>query len=341
MLGKLAAVVLAMGMAVTGCGSGSDNGSDSAVGSGNELTTVRVGVMTGFIEHYLAVLGQEQGIWEGNGLEVEITEFGTGVEAVGAVQSSQIDIAEIMDFGLINRLGNTSGNSNLKIYAINYEGKTDAEDSIAINKFYVDPNEISTTADLAGKSIAVSLGTVSEYMVAKVVESAGLTMDDVTEVPTESLSSVAAVAQNGEINATWASGTTASKLVDMGWTALYADADLGLITRDIGVTSDTYVSDEGLAKYIKARDAVIQYYNENEEEAIRIISEKTAVDEDTVRTTLEGSDLTPEFTAETVDSLTNIKDWALSNKYFEEDFNINDFIDTTELESVFADRVSF
>ncbi len=345
-LKKVLSVALIASLFLTGCGNGSAGGSTgssakSEKGTKESLETVRVGVMTGIIEHYIAIVGQEKGIWEKNGIDLQVTEFATGVEAVGAVQTEQIDVAEIMDFAIINRLGTTADKTNLRIYNLNYESDTSDKDSIAVNKFYVNPKTVKDASDLKGKKISVALGTVNEYFVAEGLAKAGLTVKDVTTVPADSITANIAMAANGEIDGTWASGTTASKLVDDGWVALYNAIDLDLLTRDIGVTTDSFATTETLKKYVKARDEVVKYIEENEEDAVKIIADKSSLDQEVIRTTIEGNNLEPEFSNDTVDQLNKLKDWALKNGNLKKDFTLDNFIDLTAVKDAVGDRVTY
>ena len=339
---KLLALTLTAGLLLTGCGS-SDSGSASSADAGSdasgEKSVVRVGVMTGIAEHLIAALGQEKGIWEKNGVDLQVTEFATGVEAIGLVQMGQIDIAEIMDYAIVNRIGTTAKDTNLRIYEINYRSASDREDTTAVNKFYVNPETVSGEDDLKGKRISVSLGTVNEYNIAKVLEKEGLTKDDVTYVPIEGIQANIALATNGEIDATWAGGQTAEKLIELGWTPFFSEAEIGLNARNIGVVSDTFAKDPALEKYIKARAEIIKYYLENKDEAASVISKKTTVKEELVKSTLDGNDYNILLDQAELDHLNELKEWALNNGNYEEDFDLKSFIDTTALAKVYPDLV--
>lgn len=344
LLVKLLAVVLGLGIVAAGCGNADENtdgGKTAGKGKQEDLSMVRLGVMTGISEHFIALVGQEKGIWEKNGINLQLTEFATGVEAVGAVQTGQLDVAEVMDYGIVNRLGTTAGETNLRIFNLNYESSTDSEDSTANNKFYVNPDKISEPSDLKGKNLSVAIGTVNEYQDACVIEQAGLKSDDVHLVAIEGITANLAVASNGEIDGAWASGTTAEKLLELGWKPMYTATELGLLTRNMGVTSDTFVTEEALAKYIKARDEVVSYMLAHLDEAVGIITDKASLDEGIVRSTIEQNNYQPEFSADTLESLNNLKTWAFNNGNFEEDFELADFIDTTAAKSVYPDRIAY
>jgi NitT/TauT family transport system substrate-binding protein len=343
----LLAVVLVVGL-LAGCGSSSSTESSSAgdsAASGSsdtttEKTTLRLGVMTGISEHFIGLVGIEQGIYDKYGIDLQITEFGTGVDAVGAITTGQIDIAEIMDFGIINRLGQTSENSTLRILAQNYVTKaTDSDVELA---FFVNPDKIKSIDDIKGKNISVSLGTVNEYQNAKLLEYAGLSDSDITAVPIESLSDVVAVAKKGdEIDGAWASGQHAINLKKAGWTALITGDELGLTTRDMAVGSDTIAANTDLLeKYFKARSEAVDYITNNLDDVASFIKEKTGIEEDTFKANINSNELENSLTKETYDALTDLKDWAVSKGNFD-DFDLDKFVVTDGLKQTFPDRVTY
>lgn len=352
---RAAAALLGISLLFTGCGSTAGGKTSSSVKSkeaaSSEKTsetsskdgtvTVRSGVMTSTAEQYIAVAGEEKGLWKKNGVDLKVTEFGTGVEAVDAVQTGQLDVAEIMDFAIINRIGNTSDKTNLRLYEINYQSEKNSGDSVTANKFYVNPKKISSGKDLKGKRIAVTLGAVNEYQNSVLLEHFNIPENQVKQVPVSSMPEIAGIAQSGQADGAWAATTTAKKLIDIGWKPLVTAIDLGLPTTDIGVTNKDFAENDALTKYLKARDKVIDYILNNEDEAVKIISKKTSAEEDIVKDTIDRMDFRPVFSADSVDSLTKLKNWALKKGGFKKDFNLKDFIDTSALEKAFPDRVTY
>ena len=74
-----------------------------------ELTNVRLGVYTGGADHYIALVGKNQGIFEKYGLNVESYEFPSGIATVDAMTNDQVDIGMVADYALVNRIGNSFG----------------------------------------------------------------------------------------------------------------------------------------------------------------------------------------------------------------------------------------
>lgn len=347
-LGILLSTVLAAGV-LGGCAKSDatiEKKDNSAVNTESRDTaesddkiTIRTGVMTGIAEHFIALEGIEQGIFEKYGIDYQYTEFGTGVDAVNAITTGQIDLAEIMDFGIINRIGQTSDKSDLRIVAQNYVSKdTGSETALAL---YVNPETVSSIDDLKGKKISVALGTQNEYQNTILREYANLSKDDLTEVPLNSIADTIAVAKNGEIDAVWSSGQYAANLKELGWTPLVKGTDLGLFSRDLAVASEKFASDtEALKRYFQARAEIVDYILNNEDEAAEFIEGKTGISKEQFKDTINGSDLENKFDQDTYDGLKSLKDWSVSAGNFA-DYDLNKFINTEGLKEAYPDRVSY
>lgn len=327
------------GNSKTGSESSDNASSDSASG---ETTTIRYGLMTGATEHFIAVIGQEKGIYEKHGIDLQITEFASGMEAIGAVTTEQVDIAESMDYATINRIGTTSDKTNLVIFGQNYVAAEIESAGSAGNQFYINPKSLSSIGELKGKSVSVALGTVNEYQNAKAYEKAGLTKDDIKEVSVGGITEVVALAERGDIDASWATSTSAEKLIELGWKPVLKDSEVGLRTLDVAVTSKTFAENtDVLADYIEARDEIVNYIHENTDEAAQIADEKTGIGVDMFKSMIAANDQTFQLTKDAYDTFVDIKDWAYKNGNFDTDYNVDDFLDTSALEKAFPDRVTY
>ena len=121
-LRKLTALTLTAGLVLTGCGSAKNDTAEQTTASTEkaetsaqtttsvteteetsasekkELTTVRYAVMTGNPTQWVAIIGDEQGIWADHGIQIEISEFAAGIGTVDAVTTGQADIGFVTDF---------------------------------------------------------------------------------------------------------------------------------------------------------------------------------------------------------------------------------------------------
>jgi ABC-type nitrate/sulfonate/bicarbonate transport system substrate-binding protein len=148
----------------------------------DDLVRVEAGMVTG-IDQVGLPIALEQGFFEKWGLDVNIARpYATGVDALNALQAGESEIVQVgvPMIGAVVRgmdlvaLGNYSGNpaqlgSDTTMALIAKEGSD------------IDPDDLTT---LRGKRIAASFGTINHLYALALLESAGLTPDDVTLVNT-------------------------------------------------------------------------------------------------------------------------------------------------------------
>ena len=320
-------VILGLLAAATGCGSQSQaaDGKDSK--TSEELQTIRLGVMTGNSDQWLAEVGTEKGIFEKYGIQLEITEFAAGINTVDAIVTNQVDIGNLADYAAVNRLGNTQENTDLRLIA-NYA-------SSAVAQLYVNPKEVTKLEDLAGKGLVTQPGTVWDYWNAKTLEKAGIPEEEQVLVNVDSAQASLGVMTTGEGVAVWASGTNAKKLEEAGMEKLMDMEELGLRTDSYFVTTEKYIKDNEalVTNYLQAIKETQEWVQENQQEAAKIVEEKTAIPQEQFLENLEVLQMGVSFEQDTIDHLTGIKDWAFEVGRFEKDFEITDFIDTAPLEN--------
>jgi hypothetical protein len=163
----------------------------------------------------------------------------------------------------------------------------------------------------------------------------------VNQIPVDAEADVLAVAKNGEIDASWANGQQALNLQKEGWTALITADEVGLVTRDLSVGSDTISTNTDLlANYFQARSEIVDYIKNNIDDVATFISGKTGVAEETFKTNMNSYDFESTFTQETYDSLNNLIDWSVSKGNFDT-FDIDTFIVTDGLKQAFPDNVTY
>ena len=159
---KKALVFILTGAAVlslSGCG-----GTEQKV-SGSGLTTVRAAVMTNGAQHWIAAVGEEEGIFQKYGIKLETSEFAAGINTVDAVVTGQADVGNLADYALVNRMGSTQ-DKNLLILSRISSGTGGA--------LYVDGSKVKSLEDLAGQPFATQPGTVWDFWNAKTYEKAGI-----------------------------------------------------------------------------------------------------------------------------------------------------------------------
>ena len=322
-LGKLLALGLSLALTVTtvtGCGdSGKDAGSSSSDSSADtsgsgDATTLRLGVMTGNIDHLIAVLGQEKGFFKDNGIDLQVTEYAAGINTVDALTMDQIDVGIAADFAILNRLGNTEG-SDLKIVA-NYANATGGQ-------FYANPETVKSIDDLNGKKIINLPGVVYEYWNTLVVKKAGLNEGEYEFVNVDSQPSGVAVASAGDADAFWGSGEVGAQLASYGWQPILTLDELGAMTTMFFVTREGWAKEnaETLKKFYAGYNATVDFIKNNTDEAASIVEAKAGLKADLFKQMLASYDLGIQFKQKAFDYLDGVNTWLKENNYYKNPYD--------------------
>lgn len=145
----------------------------------NPRETVRVAYVPimKFAPLYVAA---ERGLFDALGLDVEINRVASGTEAIAFLTEGQIDVGGI---AIVTSLWN-GWNQGLNIRVIAPGGLEPFENSptkLMVRAELHESGAVTTIADLRGRTVAVAGGPGSggEYLAAKALERAGLTIRDV------------------------------------------------------------------------------------------------------------------------------------------------------------------
>ncbi|RKF29003.1 ABC transporter substrate-binding protein [Micromonospora globbae] len=178
---RLAAVGTAVVLLAAACGGGSTVDDDDGAG-GAALTKVRAGYVSAIDQIGLPV-GLEGGYFEEEGLDVELAQpFPTGVDALNALQAGTVDIIQVgtpliaaaqkgIDLVLLgNYTGSASQRSIDETMAV-----------VAAPGAEIDPADLKT---LRGKRIGVSVASINHLYLLGLLDSVGLSTNDVKIVNT-------------------------------------------------------------------------------------------------------------------------------------------------------------
>ncbi|WP_193605045.1 ABC transporter substrate-binding protein [Nocardioides dongkuii] len=182
-LAAAAASVTVLGL-LAGCGS------DSADAGEGGKPVLRVGVQKDGIRSVLT----EAGLLEDLPYEIEWSEFTAGPPIIEAAAADQIDVAWV---GSAPPIFGAAADAAFKVVAT-VEERDQKQDSILVPE----GSDVTSVADLKGKTIAVAKGTSGHGHLLLALEDAGMTLDDVEPqylAPADGL----AAFQSGEVDA-WA-----------------------------------------------------------------------------------------------------------------------------------------
>lgn len=232
------AAAAALTLAVAGCGSDSDSGSGSTqlrVGPLSTANTLSLALSDGTLADSVEAAG---GSVEGS------SAFASFSPAAEALAADQIDMSSGSSTSVITAL---QGNPDLVIFAVE-QGDNDTQGIVAH-----DP--ISSIEDLAGKKIAINEGGTGDYLARTALESAGMSVDDVTLVNLTPPDAATAFS-SGQVDAwaTWDQYLASAQQQD-GTTTVALAKDIGATNRTVHVVSRAFL-DAHPQEVVAAYDAL-------------------------------------------------------------------------------------
>ncbi len=129
-------------------------------------------------------IAEEEGLFEANGVNVEMRWFDGYLQSMEAFAAGQLD-------GNSQTLNDTI---SFAAGAVNGEVVVLVNDNSAGNDKIIVTEEINSLEDLVGKSVAVEEGVVDDFLLTLALEENGLSRDDVNIVPLETGAAAAAFA---------------------------------------------------------------------------------------------------------------------------------------------------
>ncbi len=187
--------------------SGEAEGADSGSGGGG-TTTLRVGQLgsSKVTEALLEAAGEDTDL----DYDVEYSLFPTGGGGfMEAVPSGSVDVAQMADTPPI--FGQVAG-VETKVIGVQ---STLKEGESYVEVFAPKGSKLDSMADLAGKKIALTEGTILQYTVVKALEEDGLSYKDITPVNLPPADAVTAY-QSGDVDAVAALGPQLAQLTMAG-----------------------------------------------------------------------------------------------------------------------------
>ena len=169
-------VALTMAVAVAACGSSSTSGGGESTGAATsqaaELTTVGMGTQP-WIGYGPWEIAKAQGFDKAHGIDLQLSTFTTDADVTSAFASNKIVATNAASITVGRLLDKYPDQAIVLVEDIS----TSADAIIA-------GPSVASVADLKGKKVAYEEGSTSDLLLRYALGTAGLTMEDITAVPT-------------------------------------------------------------------------------------------------------------------------------------------------------------
>lgn len=336
---RILASILTLGLLIaglSGCGkaeAGNTGDSQSTElqfeGEGlNEADTIRIGYCAAALDS-IALLEEEQKNLEEafakEGVTVELISFEKGAAVVEALAAGALDVS--VPFGDTPSLTSFANHTPVTIIA---RGKTDPQ----MYQLQVpEGSDITSAEDLKGKRVAVTLGSGCHDFLLRVLNSAGLTEDDI-ELINIAQSDNVTILESGEVDAVANSEPNAS-LVLAQTNAVSLDtisSDLKLDLSFAVANNDFMKKNPKLvARFLTVLLKTYDFVTENPQEATQIMADALDVSYESA-SSVERWICDPDVTDEIFDQLNQTKEFLLDQDAILNDFDVHDMFDGRYLE---------
>lgn len=302
-----------------------------------ELQTVKLGTLRS-LGNASFYLGDAKGIFAKHGIKLEFVPFEAAQPVAVAAQTGDIDVGSTaFTAGFFNLF--IKGDSPIRIVADgSKEWPKYYGSALLVSKAAYDSG-VKSVKDLKGKKIGVTqVGSSLHLMAGLLLEQEGLSIKDVEIVPLGKVGNVAAALESNQIDAGVLLSTVVAPLVNqdkaklISWIGDKTKLQLSSVFFSGNMAKNEELGKKFLAAYIESvryyYDQVLTAKDKNSasyKEAIKILSEKTAIPEDKVPENLPYIDRNAELW---VENLPTWVKWYKENGLLEGDLDIMKVVDT-------------
>ena len=311
---RLLALAVVSGMTLAACGSDEERSVSIAGDS--------------FLLGSPAWVAQDQGYFESNGVQAEISMFGTGIEAIQGVIARQADLGHALDFAVLNLVA--AADDNMAIVG-GIAQPNPGFHSLAVAKGIEGP------ADLIGKKIGYVPGTSENFVTLRYLEENGIAVEEVELVALPGLFELVGALKSGDIDASWVwlDGTVQAE-EDPNLTVLTDDSEV-LQTVAIYLIAEASWAEENsetITRVLRAYQQSSDFIASDPVAAAEIVATATGGDAGVFANNLPGQNFRVEITQVMVDSLDAIAGFLIDNGVLEADFDVREFMKLEAMEAV-------
>lgn len=304
----------------------------------SEPTSVRIAA-DGFLLGSQAWVALEKGYFAEENLDVDVSLFGTGIEAIQAVIARQADLGPALDFAVLNLAA--AANENMRVVGA-IAAPLPGFHSLAVR------SDIDGPEDLVGKKIGYVQGTSEHFVTIRYLEQNGISLDDVELVSLPGLFELVGALRTDDIQAAWVwlSGTQEVK-DDPSLEVLTDDSDV-LDTVAIYLVAGAEWAEanhDTIVRVLRAFDAASADLESDPTGTAQIVADAVSGNAELFANIIPNQRYQIGFTPVMLDSLDAIARFLIEAGTLPTDFDIREFLDLDAMEeavpgSVTADLAS-
>ncbi len=298
-----------------------------------EPTSVRIAA-DGFLLGSQAWVSLDKGYFTEENLEVEVSMFGTGIEAIQAVIARQADLGPALDFAVLNLAA--AADENMRIVGA-VAAPLPGFHSLAVR------SDITGPADLVGKKIGYVQGTSEHFVTIRYLEQNGIALDDVELVALPGLFELVGALRTGDIQAAWVWLTGTAEAKD--------DPNLAILTNDADVldTVGIYLvagaewanaNQDTIVRVLRAFDKASADLENDPVGTAEIIAKAVSGDAELFANIIPNQHYQVGLTPVMLDSLDSIAQFLIESGKLPADFDVRDFMDLEAMEEAVPGSVT-
>lgn len=280
----------------------------------------------GFLLGTQAWVSLDQGYFDENSVEADVSLFGTGIEAIQGVIARQADLGHALDFAVLNLVA--AADENMQIVG------GIAQPNPGFHSFAVQ-NDITGPQDLVGKKIGYVEGTSEHFVTIQYLLQNDIALEDVELVPLPGLFELVGALKTGDIDASWLwlDGTTQAA-EDPDLTILTDDSDVLETVAIYLIAEAGWAADNQLAieRVLRSYDAASDFVNADPVAGGQIVADAVSGNAELFANTIPNQRYQVGFTQVMLDSLDAIAGFLIESGVLAEDFDVRDFVDLTAQE---------
>ncbi len=272
---------LVMALSVTACGDSSGSGSTSTEGetqeTAAEMPEVTLGT-TSWPTNMFFYLAQEKGLFEKNGVKVNIQDFASTTESTNAFVGGQLDFCT---FASSETISPFYQDADMAV-VLETDKSNGCEGLVATS-------DIKSITDLKGKTVATQVYSVDHMFLLTLLDENGMTEDDINIVDMSIQESGNAFVA-GQCDAACIWDPYFSQAKSAGGTELFSSADNPDLITDVLCASKTLCSEnpKAVEGVIRGFFDAVDYWKANPDEANEFMGEKLGVDGEEFAAEVEG-----------------------------------------------------